>query len=115
MVDHIMRFTGLPPNFVVGEAQVPNAVATILLDDRKVPQRVIAFNPRFIDAVGRATNSTTWAPMSIMAHEIGHHLSGHTMVPGGSQPPTELEADKFSGFVLYKMGASRDDTSEDIS
>src|SRR5690606_38394645 len=28
---------------------------------------------------------------------------------GGSQPPTELEADKFSGFVLYKMGASLDD------
>lgn len=105
MVDHIMRFTGLPPNFVVGEAQVPNAVATILLDDRKVPQRVIAFNPRFIDAVGRATNSTTWAPMSIMAHEIGHHLSGHTITGTGSQPPIELEADKFSGFILYRMGA----------
>lgn len=40
-----------------------------------------------------------------MAHEIGHHLSGHTIQPGGSQPPTELEADKFSGYVLYKMGA----------
>jgi hypothetical protein len=40
-----------------------------------------------------------------MAHEIAHHLSGHTIVPGGSRPEIELEADKFSGFVLYKMGA----------
>ncbi|MBK8068385.1 MAG: hypothetical protein IPK27_12370 [Rhodanobacteraceae bacterium] len=52
-----------------------------------------------------ATANNDWAPISIMAHEIGHHLSGHTIMPGGSQPPTELEADKFSGFVLYKMGA----------
>ena len=47
-----------------------------------------------------------------MAHEIGHHLSGHTITPGGSQPPTELEADKFSGFVLYKMGSSLSDAKK---
>ena len=40
-----------------------------------------------------------------MAHEIAHHLSGHTITPGGSRPEIELEADKFSGFVLQKMGA----------
>jgi hypothetical protein len=40
-----------------------------------------------------------------MAHEIAHHLSGHTIVPGGSRPEIELEADKFSGYVLQKMGA----------
>lgn len=34
------------------------------------------------------------------------YLNGHTLIPGGSRPPTELEADSFSGFVLYKMGAN---------
>jgi NAD(P)-dependent dehydrogenase (short-subunit alcohol dehydrogenase family) len=106
MVAQIMKFTGLPQNFTVVEAPVPNAAALIMLDEQKVPQRVIAFNTDFMDIVRSATGGNAWAPVSIMAHEIGHHLSGHTITPGGSQPPTELEADKFSGFVLYKMGAS---------
>lgn len=109
MVAQIMRFTGLPQNFTVVEAKVPNAAALIMLDEKKIPQRVIAFNRDFINVVRAATGGNAWAPVSIMAHEIGHHLSGHTITPGGSQPPTELEADKFSGFVLYKMGASLSD------
>ncbi len=109
MVAKIMNFTGLPQNFVVVQADVPNAAAVILLDDHEIPRRVIAFNPQFIDVVRQATHGNLWAPVSIMAHEIGHHLSGHTITPGGSQPPTELEADKFSGFVLYKMGAGLND------
>lgn len=105
MVDRIMTYTGLPPNFEVLEAPVANAVAVIMLDDHKVPERVIAFNPDFIDAVRQQTDQSRWAPMSIMAHEIGHHLSGHTITASGSRPAIELEADKFSGYVLYKMGA----------
>ncbi len=105
MVAKIMTFTGLPQNFDVMEADVPNAAAVILIGEDKLPHRVIAFNRGFMDDVRRATGQNNWAPVSIMAHEIGHHLSGHTIMPGGSQPPTELEADKFSGFVLYKMGA----------
>lgn len=115
MVAQIMKFTGLPQNFTVVEAPVPNAAAVILLDEQKVPQRVIAFNRDFMGIVRTATGGNAWAPISIMAHEIGHHLSGHTITPGGSQPPTELEADKFSGFVLYKMGASLDDAQTAMS
>ena len=105
MVDKIMGFTGLPANFVVTAGPVPNALAVILLDNQRMPQRVIAFNPNFIDATQRVTGGGEWGPTSIMAHEIGHHLSGHTITSGGSRPNIELEADKFSGFVLYKMGA----------
>jgi hypothetical protein len=112
MVAKIMQFTGLPQNFDVMEAPVPNAAAVIVLDEKKLPRRVIAFNGDFMDVVSRATGGNAWAPVSIMAHEIGHHLSGHTITPGGSQPPTELEADKFSGFVLYKMGASLPDAQK---
>lgn len=109
MVAQIMKFTGLPQNFVVVEGPVPNAAALIMLDDKEIPQRVIAFNRDFMNIVRTATRGNAWAPISVMAHEIGHHLSGHTIVPGGSQPPIELEADKFSGFVLFKMGASLGD------
>jgi len=106
MVEQVMGFTGLPQNFVVTEGPVANAAAVILFDEQKIPQRVIAFNRNFLGEVRAATNDNPWAPISIMAHEIGHHLSGHTITGTGSQPPIELEADKFSGFVLQRMGAS---------
>jgi hypothetical protein len=104
-VSRIMGYTGLPANFVVVSGPVPNAAAVILLDDNRVPRRVIAFNPQFMKAAEAQVGGSPWGPISIMAHEIAHHLSGHTIVPGGSRPEIELEADKFSGYVLQKMGA----------
>ncbi|MET0248299.1 MAG: TPM domain-containing protein [Sphingobium sp.] len=104
-VNRIMGYTGLPANFVVVSGPVPNAAAVILLDNQRVPRRVIAFNPQFMKAAEAQVGGSPWGPISIMAHEIAHHLSGHTIVPGGSRPDIELEADKFSGYVLQKMGA----------
>lgn len=104
-VDRIMGYTGLPANFVVTSGPVQNAAAVILLDENRIPRRVIAFNPQFMTAAAGRVGGSQWGPMSIMAHEIAHHLSGHTITPGGSRPEIELEADKFSGFVLHKMGA----------
>lgn len=104
-VKRIMGYTGLPANFVVVSGPVPNAAAVILLDPNRIPRRVIAFNPNFMAAAQQTAKGSQWGPMSIMAHEIAHHLSGHTIVPGGSRPEIELEADKFSGFILQKMGA----------
>ncbi|MCD9027256.1 TPM domain-containing protein [Luteimonas sp. BDR2-5] len=109
MVEQVMGFTGLPQNFIVTEGPVANAAAVILADENRIPQRVIAFNRNFLGEVRTATGGNPWAPISIMAHEIGHHLSGHTITGTGSQPPIELEADKFSGFVLQRMGASLED------
>lgn len=116
VVGNIMRFTGLPQNFEVMEAaDVPNACAVILQGQDGLPKRVIAYSGKFMREVSAATQNNNWAPISIMAHEIAHHLCGHTIMPGGSQPPTELEADKFSGYVLYKMGASLDDAQKAIN
>ncbi len=105
-VSRIMRYTGLPQNFTITESAVPNAAALIVMGQDGVPKRVIAYNRHFMQEVARATGDQDWSGTSILAHEIGHHLSGHTLLPGGSKPPIELEADKFSGFVLFKMGAS---------
>ena len=104
-VKRIMTYTGLPANFVVVSGPVPNAAAVILLDQNRLPRRVIAFNPAFMTQASALVGGNPWGPISVMAHEIAHHLSGHTITPGGSRPEIELEADKFSGFVLQKMGA----------
>ena len=113
-VRRIMDFTGLPANFVVVSGPVDNAAAVILLDQNRIPRRVIAFNPKFMNAAQQQVGGNPWGPISVMAHEIAHHLSGHTIVPGGSRPEIELEADKFSGFVLQKMGAPLDAATQMI-
>jgi hypothetical protein len=96
----IIDILGLKPNFEIQAANVPNAAAVVYGG-----KRFVLYNPQFIDRLTKATG-TRWAAVSVLAHEIGHHLNGHTLGASGSQPKLELEADEFSGFVLRKMGAS---------
>lgn len=97
----ITDVVGLKPRFELrATTQVENAAAVVAGG-----KRFLLYNPNFVAAVNRASR-TDWAGVSILAHEIGHHLNGHTLQGGGSNPADELEADEFSGFVLRKMGAS---------
>ncbi|TGE24034.1 membrane-binding protein [Hymenobacter aquaticus] len=97
----ITDVVGLKPRFELqATPQVQNAAAVVYNG-----KRFLLYNPQFVASVNRA-GRTDWAGTSILAHEMGHHLNGHTLRPGGSQPADELEADEFSGFVLRKMGAS---------
>lgn len=101
-VERILRYTGLKKNFLIKAANINNAEASI-----KGGTRYILYNQDFMLRVKKVTN-TDWSAVSIMAHEIGHHLQGHTLLSGGSRPNIELEADKYSGFILQKMGATLD-------
>ncbi|TGE18876.1 M48 family metalloprotease [Hymenobacter elongatus] len=97
----ITDVVGLKPRFELqSTSQVQNAAAVVYNG-----KRFLLYNPQFVASVNRA-GRTDWAGISILAHEMGHHLNGHTLRAGGSQPADELEADEFSGFVLRKMGAS---------
>jgi hypothetical protein len=96
----IVDEVGLEKNFSVLAANVDNASALV-----KGSHRYILYNPQFMQTV-RNTAGFDWTSYSILAHEIGHHLNGHTIQAGGSRPEIELEADEFSGFVLRRMGAS---------
>ena len=56
--------------------------------------------------------------LSILAHEIGHHVNGHTL---GEKETTlsesrqmELEADEYSGLYMFKLGASLSQAQEAI-
>jgi hypothetical protein len=99
VIANIIDVIGLEPKFQIRSANIPNAAAVI-----SSGQRYILYNPRFISAINQAAKDK-WASIAILAHEIGHHLNGHTLL-GSSRPSIELEADQFSGFVLRKMGAS---------
>lgn len=99
IIANIVRVLGLKQNFKVQAANIPNAAAVVYKGER-----YILYNPSFIkNLISRTGNE--WAAISVLAHEIGHHLNGHTLDGIGSRPDKELEADEFSGFVLAKMGA----------
>ena len=101
VIREITDAVGLKARFELrATREVDNAAAVVYNS-----QRYLLYNPDFLDAVNR-TGHTDWAGISILAHEMGHHLNGHTLRAGGSQPADELEADEFSGFVLRKLGAS---------
>lgn len=103
IIDEIISVMNLKVNFEVREANVPNAGAVFYNG-----KRYILYNPVFIQQIDRAAK-TDWASISILAHEIGHHVLGHTFKAGGNSYEQELQADEFSGIVLKKMGATLDE------
>jgi hypothetical protein len=98
-VKKIVDASGLAQNFQIRAAGVSNAAATI--DGAK---RYLLYNQTFIQDMQRATGSP-WAALSVMAHEVGHHLNGHPLDPN-RDPKYEIEADYYSGFILQRLGAS---------
>lgn len=109
-VDEIVRRSGLKRNFYVMECpNTDNCFAAI-----QGQTRLIVYDGSFMKKANDLSKSD-WGALSILAHEIGHHLQGHTIVEGGSDPAKELEADEFSGFVMYQMGATLKDAQAAIN
>ena len=100
IIQQILNAVGRTANFEIRQANIQNAAAVTYGG-----KRYVLYNPNFINALDRRTG-TEWASISVLAHEIGHHLEGHTTSGQGSHPEIELEADEFSGYALRKMGAS---------
>ena len=104
-VYRIVRYSGLQPNFIVRENPgIPTAIAFI-----KARKRWIEYNPSVIAGIVDSAR-TDWSAVSILAHEIAHHLLGHTLEPGKRHPGDELACDLYSGFILNAMGADLDES-----
>lgn len=84
-----------------------NAAAGIPVSGPYANRRVIMYDPVLLQNIERRAGE--WGPMGVMAHEVAHHLLGHTVFGDGSNPPAELDADFYTGFILNRMGASLED------
>lgn len=100
MLQQIINVIGANENFELKEANVLNIEATI--SNKK---KYIVYNPTFITTVNTVTKNK-WSVIWLLAHEIGHHINGHTSGAGGNHIACELEADEFAGSILYKLGAT---------
>lgn len=118
-LDRIIATVGISKNFVMQECtNMPNAAA---LQVEGV--RYIFYNQKWMSTI----DNSSFGNLFILAHEVGHHVNGHTLdwVLLASKAVNkktlsesrvqELEADEFAGFVLAKLGASLNETSEVIN
>lgn len=105
LINKITSQIGLKPNFILIPCpEIKNAMALIYNDNL----RYIVYDKPFLDEISKNVK-TNWSNTMILAHEIGHHLNGHTLNFGNKEETRkeELEADEFAGFILGKMGASK--------
>jgi hypothetical protein len=119
-LDKVLSVMGLSKTFVLKQCNdISNCIATSYNG-----VRYILYDKKFMDAIANKTNS--WSQLSILAHEVGHHINGHSIdlvvyATGNVETPTlkesrqmELEADEFSGFIMYHLGASLDQAQSAI-
>lgn len=99
----ITEHVGIPPNFLLMSSNVQNALAYMYNG-----QRVLYYNVQFM-RMAHDEIDPNWAVISILAHEVGHHLLGHIFIIDDKFKQRELEADQFSGFIMYRMGATLDE------
>ena len=111
-LNRILEVTGMAKRFVLYPCNnINNCIATSY---RGI--RYILYDRYFMEEI--ANNTSSWSKISILAHEVGHHVNGHSIdllsyASGQIDAPTliekrqmEIEADEYSGFVMQKLGAS---------
>ena len=96
----ITQTVGIRPNFEVLQGTFKRKVGAFAAI-REGRRYVVYDSDEFSWQAGR----TNWSETGVMAHEIGHHLAGHTAAVSGEDWEQELEADRFAGFALGRLGA----------
>ena len=115
---------------VIGTSQTPilqacnninNAVAAVYKG-----QRYILYDRKFINSLTNGSNKY-WSNMFILAHEMGHHINGHSLdiilyANDVIDPKSlkerrkqELEADEFAGFILARLDGSISEANKIIN
>ena len=110
-LDLILNVIGASKRFVLQPCDnINNALATSYKGIR-----YILYDRDFMYSLN---NDNNWGDLFILAHEVGHHINGHSVdivlyAADIVEPKTleqkrqqELEADEFAGFILAKLGCS---------
>lgn len=101
------------PDIAIQAARGISNLMAVPDDDGKP---LIIYNPNFIKQVANG-EADEWVLLNILAHEVGHHIDFHVQqlivqkdsLTTAEKRALELEADGFSGKVLFELGASREE------
>ena len=103
-VQAIVDLIGMRSVFNLYEADFSHGgIAFAAVRDRS---RYVVYDAKWfpIDKVGLA-----WYMVSIFGHEIGHHIYSHTKRVGENHHRNELDADRFGGWVVARLGGTEKD------
>lgn len=117
-LDKILNVIGASKNFTLVPCDdISNALAVTFKGER-----FILFDGEFMRKITQLTNN--WANLFILAHEVGHHINGHTRdfllatvlddQSLADRRKEELEADEFASFIVSRLGASYAQIEETI-
>jgi Sel1 repeat len=111
-IEKMLSKVGIRRNFDVLEcAEVNNAMAAVVNQEL-----FILFNRRYLNRnlltkvdetdldLPSSSAEEDWALLGVLAHEVGHHIHEHLLL--AANPNQELQADEWSGFMLYQLGAT---------
>ena len=111
-LDKILNVIGATRRFVLQACNNMNNASAVTYKGI----RYIMYDPKFMQMI---SNSNDWVNTFILAHEVGHHINGHTvdaliggvvdLLPLSQKRTQELEADQFAGFILGRLGADLND------
>ena len=96
-------------------ATIKDGVPYILYNPNFLKNTNLNFTTKSIDnqifSAESKYSPSEWELLTILAHEVGHHNQSHLMnqTQNISNKQKELEADEFSGFMIYLMGGSLED------
>jgi hypothetical protein len=107
IIKKILGVVGLQNKIKLYSFPNSNNCSAVCIENEVGSDRYIMFDRPFLQRFEKSTNQ--WFVVGVVAHELGHHLNGHTLSGYGSRPDNELEADAFAGFIMQKLGASRED------
>jgi len=100
--DDVFKALGLGPRNipVFASFEIANAAAYPNLQGQGP---AIVYNPDFLTKLYKINS---WAPASVIAHEIGHHVAKDRANPNSHR--RELAADEVSGCALAWLGTNLD-------
>ncbi len=103
LVFRVLKIVNFKENFSLKATNV-HLAAALITNENGVKRRMIIYNPNLF--YKENLRKGRFVINTIVAHEVAHHLLGHTLTEEGSRPSIELEADRFAGFVSYALGST---------
>jgi tetratricopeptide (TPR) repeat protein len=110
-LEKILNVIGASKRFVLQPCNnINNAVAVSYKGIR-----YILYDNNFMNSINNMNN---WGNLFILAHEVGHHINGHSLdlilyssksvesKTLSQRRKQELEADEFAGFIIAKLGGN---------
>ena len=103
-VEWLSDHVGIHPNFQVMAGKFEAGASPVAFAAIHDKVRFIVYDVDFM--YQSAKNTVTWQDLGVMAHEMGHHISGATTLGTKTPHDGELEADRAAGHLLRLLGAS---------